>query len=232
MSNKKFFQTAIVAAAMSVNMVAIAEIYTAETTAVPDKLSAKEAVPMSPWMMRLRAIDIVPIASSSTITGLGGEVTDISSDIVPELDFSYFFTQNFSAELILATGNHDVTATGTSIGDVNLGSVNVLPPTLTFQYHFFKEKMISPYIGAGLNYTAFYDVDSGPVADSIDYSNSFGPALQVGLDVNINEHWSINLDVKQLFIQTDATVNVGSDSYTTNVNVNPTVYGAGIGYRF
>lgn len=224
---KNTFLGICLATSATISVSAIAGMYSEPTT--PSFTEAKE---QSPWMLRIRAIDVVPNAGSSTITGLGGEVTDISSTIVPELDINYFFTQHVSAELILATSKHDVTATGTSLGDVDLGSVYVLPPTLTLVYHFLPEKVISPYVGAGLNYTAFYDVDSGPVANSIDYTNSFGPALQAGADIKINENWSINFDVKQLFVQTDATVNVGSDSYTTNVDVNPTVYGIGIGYRF
>jgi outer membrane protein len=224
---KNTFLSVLIATSAFISMNATAGMYS-EPVNTPI-VSEKE---QSPWMLRVRAIDVVPNAGSSTITGLGGEVTDISSTIVPELDINYFFTQHVSAELILATSSHDVTATGTSIGDVNLGSVNVLPPTLTLVYHFLPESTISPYVGAGLNYTAFYDVDSGPVANSIDYTNSFGPALQIGADIAIDKNWSINLDVKQLFIQTDATVNVGEDSYTTNVDVNPTVYGIGIGYRF
>lgn len=187
---------------------------------------------LSPWLIRIRAIDVVPYAGSSTITGLGGEVNEISSQIVPELDISYFFSPHVSAELILATSKHDVTATGTSIGNVDLGSVRVLPPTLTLQYHFCPKKLINPYVGFGLNYTNFYDVDSGPVANSVDYSSSFGPALEIGADIALNKNWMINLDIKQIFMQTDATVVVGNDYYTTTVDVNPVIYGIGIGYRF
>lgn len=186
----------------------------------------------SPWQLRLRAIDVNPTASSSTITGLGGQVNEVSSDTVPELDISYFFTKNVAAELILATTNHNVNATGTALGQVDLGSVSVLPPTLTLQYHFLPDHLVNPYVGAGLNYTIYYNVDSGNTADSIDYTNSFGPALQAGLDVAINENWMVNFDVKYISMETDATVNVGSSSYTSNVNINPFVYGVGIGYRF
>lgn len=219
MKVRKFLRLALCSVSALVSLQAIAD-----TTAA----NAEQ----SPWQVRVRAIDVVPEASSSTITGLGGEVTDISSQIVPELDISYFFSKHVSAELILATSKSNVTATGTAIGNVDLGSVWVLPPTLTLQYHFLPEKMINPYVGAGLNYTTFYNVDSGPVADSIDYSNSFGPALEIGADIMIDENWMINLDVKQIFMQTNATVNVGADSYTTTVDINPVVYGVGIGYRF
>lgn len=187
---------------------------------------------LTPWQIRARVIDIVPTGSSSTITGLGGEVNDISTDTVPELDISYFFTRHVSAELILATSNHDVTATGTSAGNVDLGSVSVLPPTLTLQYHFSPDKIVNPYVGAGLSYVMFYNVDSGAVADSVEYTNGFAPALQVGTDIAINQHWMLNIDAKYIAIQTEATANVRQNAYTSTVDINPFVYGVGIGYRF
>lgn len=186
----------------------------------------------SPWLLRLRAIDVVPDASSSTITGLGGNVNEIGSDVVPELDISYFLNKNISSELILGTTQNTVKANNTAIGQVDLGSVRLLPPTLTLQYHFMPDAFVNPYLGVGINYTHFYDVKTGNTATSIDYSDSFGPALQVGADVNINKHWMINMDIKKLFIQTNASVDVGSNTYTTNVKINPVVYGVGIGYRF
>jgi outer membrane protein len=205
---------------------------TALTSAMAIDTVAVDAASQSPWQLRVRAIDVSPTGSSSTITGLGGKVNEISSDTVPELDISYFFTKNISTELILATTNHNVNATGTALGQVDLGSVSVLPPTLTLQYHFFPDHIVNPYVGAGINYTVFYNVDSGATADSINYTNSFGPALQAGVDIAINQHWMINFDVKYIAIETNATVNVGTTSYTSNVDINPIVYGVGIGYRF
>lgn len=205
---------------------------TALTSAMAMDDVAVNAASQSPWQLRIRAIDVDPTASSSTITGLGGQVNEITSDTVPELDITYFFSKNVSTELILATTNHNVNATGTSLGQVDLGSVSVLPPTLTLQYHFLPDYLVNPYVGAGINYTVFYNVDSGATADSIDYTNSFGPALQAGADIAINQNWMVNFDVKYIAMETNATVNVGSSSYTSNVNINPFVYGVGIGYRF
>lgn len=186
----------------------------------------------SPWLVRVRAIDVAPSASSSTITGLGGHVDEISKDVVPELDISYFFTNHVSSELILGTTKNDVSATGTSLGTVNLGSVHLIPATITLQYHFLPDKTVNPYVGAGINYTYFYGVDSGSTASSINYSNSFGSAFQVGADISINKNWLINVDIKKIFIQTNAHVNVGTDTYTSTVDINPVVYGIGVGYRF
>ena len=114
------------------------------------------------WQARFRVITV--LANESADIGVIGGDVEISSAFVPELDFTYFFTKNIAAELILATTKHDVNTTASNISavggptsaDVDLGSVWLLPPTLTLQYHFNTEQGIRPYVGAGVNYTIFY----------------------------------------------------------------------------
>ncbi len=138
---------------------------------------------------------------------------------------------NIAVELILATAKHDVEAIGTAAGDIDLGDVWLLPPTLTLQYHF-TGGALKPYLGAGFNYTIFYGVDEGPVADAVDYESSFGIAFQGGLDIDLDEKWFLNLDLKKIFIQTEATVDATSALGATvgaDVDINPLVIGFGIG---
>ncbi len=180
----------------------------------------------SPWQVRVRLIDIVPDESSTT--SIGGEAK-VDSAIMPELDISYFFNDHFAAELILATTKHDVSAEGTALGDLSLGDTWVLPPTLTFQYHINPNGTFRPYVGAGINYTIFYNHDAGDV-DSIDYENGFGWALQAGTDIAIDDKWAINLDVKKLWLNTDVDINGGA--VTADVDLDPWVFGAGLTYRF
>lgn len=180
-------------------------------------------------MVRARIIDVAPDESSS-ITVIGGEA-HASYEFVPELDFTYFFTDNIAAELILATTKHDVHASGTALGVVDLGSIWVLPPTLTLQYHFMPKDKISPYLGAGVNYTIFYNEDlPAAVVTSIDYDNSFGFALQAGVDFHIQDNWYFNVDVKKIFLQTDVSINGGA--INADVDLDPWVVGVGIGYKF
>ncbi len=194
-------------------------------------ISATAFAATSPWLIRARAIDVDPFASSGTLNLIGGHVNSISSQVVPELDFSYFFTSNIAAELILATSRHEVAANNTALGHVNLGKVNVLPPTLTVQYHFMADKKFSPYIGAGINYTYFYNVNSGPVATSISYQNSVGPALQIGADYSLDSHWLLNVDIKKIYIEPHVNVNTALGRISTTVDINPLVFGVGVGYR-
>jgi len=170
------------------------------------------------WMMRVRAIDIVPdVSTSPTVAGL-----DVSSEWVPEIDFTYFVSPNIGVELILGTARHEVT-----LGGASLGKLNHLPPTLTLQYHFQPTPTIKPYVGAGVNYTRFYNVDLAPGL-SID-KNSFGGALQAGVDITVTKNGYINLDVKKIWINTD--VKSGGVKLTT-LDIDPMVWGIGYGFRF
>ncbi|WP_394348919.1 OmpW/AlkL family protein [Formosa maritima] len=155
---------------------------------------------------------------------LDGADIDISTSVVPELDFTYFFTKNIAAELILGTTRHNV-----EVEDgVDLGHVWLLPPTLNVQYHFYAGDF-KPYVGVGVNYTIFYGIDEGDVED-LDYENSFGFSFQAGVDYNLNKKWFLNLDFKQLLLSTDVTVNNGPDD--VEVDINPLIIGVGVGMKF
>lgn len=182
------------------------------------------------WQVRLRGIVVEP-DESATITPIGGDAS-IDTAVMPELDISYFFTDHIAAELILAVSPHNPVAAGTSLGDVPLGDVTLLPPTLTLQYHPIPDSKISPYIGGGVNYTVFFDTDvpTAGAVTSINYEDSFGFAIQGGVDIKLDENWLINLDVKKFWLDTDVSINGGA--ITADVNINPWIFGFGFGYRF
>ncbi len=162
------------------------------------------------WQARFRMIAVNPTPHASIET-IKGDV-EISTSVVPELDFTYFFNKNLALELILATSNHDVKAVHTLEGSLELGDVWLLPPTLTFQYHF-DGKNVRPYIGAGINYTIFYGADGGSSVNNISYDNAAGFALQGGVDINLNsdsDKWFFNIDLKKIYLRTDATIDASS----------------------
>lgn len=186
----------------------------------------------SPWLLRLRAIDVIPDESSTRISVIGGHVTRIDDQASGELDISYFFTDHIAAELIAASTRHAVWATGTVLGTVYLGKVNTLPPTLTVQYHFLPGQWLNPYAGVGVNVTTFYDVNPGPVAQRITYGNTVGVALQIGADLALNDNWFINLDLKKVYMKPEVTLYTPVGTLKTDVRIDPWMPAVGIGYRF
>lgn len=181
------------------------------------------------FLLRVRGIAVLP-DEDSTVSVIGGDV-DASNEYVPEIDISYFFTENIALELIAATTEHDMAANNTTLGNVDLGEVSLLPPTLTAQYHFMPKSRFSPYLGVGINYTLFYDEEAaGGTVTAIEYDNSVGLALQAGMDYAISGNWSANLDVKKVWINTDVSINNGA--IAADVDLDPWIIGVGIGYRF
>jgi outer membrane protein len=200
----------------------------------------------NPWMVRGRIIGVLPDEGADLSvagTALVGDA-DIGDQYVPELDITYFFNDNFAAELILGVTPHDVKATGVTVpgaltdATIDLGDVWLLPPTLTLQYHFDTGTAFKPYIGAGVNATFFFNEDEGPVADGIEYDPSFGGAIQAGFDYDLDGEpggWALNADVKKIWINTDVTVDFTTAlgaSVDAEVDINPTVFGLGLGYKY
>jgi outer membrane protein len=182
------------------------------------------------FMIRLRGIGVIPENLSSSVSLIGGKV-DVTATPAPEIDFSYFITDHIAAELIAASTRHDVSASGTALGHVDVGSVWVLPPTLTLQYHFLPQGFINPYVGAGVTAAFFYDSKpAGGAVTKFGLSNTVGPALQIGLDISLGGRWYANIDAKQIFLNTEARLDGGVIRAKTSLS--PTVVGAGIGYRF
>lgn len=182
------------------------------------------------WQIRVRALG-VKTNDSGYVGGIAGSNLSYSDTVTPEFDISYFFTENIAAELILATTSANVDGTG-AIGALgSVGKVWVLPPTLTLQYHFTHLGAFRPYVGAGLNYTVFYNQSAGS-ADALHVKDTFGAALQVGFDYMLDRHWGVNFDVKKLFLEPDFTVKVAGTDLKGKAKLDPWLIGAGLTYRF
>lgn len=177
------------------------------------------------WMVRVRAVHIDSANGGSTTPDLG---LSVSNKTIPELDISYFFTPNIAAELILTyPQKHDIRSNG-----ANIGSVKQLPPTLLAQYHFTNFGAFKPYVGAGINYTRFSSVkwdDSVAGLNPSIKKNSWGGALQIGFDYALDKNWSINFDVKKVYMKTD--VSLGGQKIG-DLKIDPVLVGVGVGYRF
>jgi outer membrane protein len=173
----------------------------------------------TPWLVRARAVNLDMANKDSTGLGL-----TVDNKTIPEVDVSYFFTPNIAAELILTVPQKQtVSSNGTSIG-----TFKHLPPTLLMQYHFTGLNGYKPYVGAGINYTDISKVNLLGGVATLD-KDSWGGALQVGVDIPIDKNWSINFDVKKVYIRTDVYaggVNAGT------LKLDPLLVGAGVGYRF
>jgi outer membrane protein len=213
-------------------------------------------------VVRLRATHVNPSESSdlgqktdkaygagtaNLLYGNANANLQVDSNTIPELDISYYITKNIAAELILATGTkHDVqtSSAGAGLTSRKLGDVNLLPPTLTLQWHFNPDQMLDPYVGAGVSYVRA--LENGLTADTIGGGrpiridkNNWGVALQAGLDVNLENRWLLNFDVKKIFVDTDVKLNTWGLAGTAtgyhkidNLDIDPWVISVGFGKKF
>lgn len=183
--------------------------------------------------IKLGVSGVLPDESAST--SIGGDV-EISDEWVPSLQLEYFVNDNWSLELLCCVATHDVGAVNTDAGDVDLGEVTHFPPTLTLKRRWTNLGAFEPYVGAGVNYTSFIDSElPAPAAvtiNSIDYGDSWGPALQIGVDYRLDDHWSLNLDARRIWINTDVSMETSAGPVTADVDIDPWVITTAIGYRF
>ena len=189
-------------------------------------------------VVRLRATHIAPDESSkldttTSVFGAGAHLS-VDSNTIPEIDFSYYFTKNIAAELILAVGTrHTVTANfGGSSHD--LGKVNLLPPTLLAQWHFNPDQTFDPYVGAGLSYVRAMDnnLNLGDIPITID-RNNWGGALQAGMDYNLGNKWLLNVDVKKIWFDTTVKAVLGGvNTKIDQLDIDPWVVSVGFGKKF
>ncbi|GLS01825.1 membrane protein [Brevundimonas denitrificans] len=183
------------------------------------------------WIVTGRVTDVSSSADDSIFTAAGADTglnVDVGHDIMPTLGFTYFLTDNISVEAILGATQHQIRAQGGAT-DVAVHETWVLPPVVTLQYRPMPEARVSPYVGAGLNYMLFFE-GQDQNGFTVDLEDGFGYALQAGADVAVTGPWTLNLDVKKVWFNTEATINGGA--LTSDVNLDPWVVSVGFGRKF
>ncbi len=183
------------------------------------------AVDKGDWIVRFGAASVNPNDSSGElVAGVGVAVDDSQAAFA---NLSYMIGDNLALELLASTPfTHTISATGALSGEV--AEVKQLPPTFSIQYHFTPKSNLRPYVGAGINYTIFFDEQATAVISSIDLDNSLGLAAQAGIDIDFTKNWFFNADLRYINIETTATTDIGS----VDVTIDPWVLSLGIGTTF
>lgn len=202
--------------------------------------STKIGLSRGDFMIRLSGVGVLPQDRDSTVKINGqlqqGAHTSTTNQAMPELTVEYFITNNLSVDLIATSTRHEVSATGGALGTAktDVGSAWVLPPTITFAWHFRPNKRFNPYVGVGATAMWFHNIHG---ANGMHLNSGFtgGPAVNVGFDYQLVGNWFFNADVKQMFVRMHAWAKegaLGSNRITAHESLDPTVVSAGIAYRF
>jgi outer membrane protein len=202
----------------------------------------------SPWMIRVRAVAVLPDTAGSTVNVFGAPFfsspssgLSIGNVGLPEIDLTYFFNRNFAVEMIPGLIPQHITGVGTLSG-LDIGRDWAFAPTVMLQYHCTDFGTFQPYVGAGPTYAAFFDekpantVNSGMTVTALNIKNNFGVGAQAGFDYMLDRHWGLNVDIKKFYLQVgyNAITSFGPFNLpvTGTARINPLLAGAGASYKF
>lgn len=199
------------------------------------------------FIVRAGAANVDPNDDSDALALNGNAATwpgseaEVDDDTQLGITLTYMIKEHWGIGLLAATPfDHDIKADLGNGTKLDAGSTKHLPPTVTLQYFpMAADSKFQPYIGAGINYTNFFDEDVDSELEgvlghgSLELDDSWGYAFQIGADYQINEHWLVNASIWYLDIDTDAKFKFDSgDVIKADVDIDPMVYMVGVGYKF
>ena len=193
---------------------------------------------------QIKVLGTVVNPDSDATVRAGGAVipgadASVSTEVIPALTLGYYFTKNLSAELFCCFAKHEIDGKGTISSLHEIADTWIFPPALTLQYHFTGMGKWQPYVGAGVQYIAFFDEGTGDNilgASKVEIDDAFGFTLQAGVDIGLGDGWSLNFDVKKTWLDTTVTWHnnaaLGGVNVVGDADVDPWIFSAGVGYRF
>ncbi len=190
------------------------------------------------FQVKLGATGVLTQDSTNSLTVNGAETypgnwATTNDTIIPSLTLTYYFTHNVAVELFCCFDRVKVTANGTlpvgGLGDI--ASTWIFPPILTLQYHFDGFGPLKPYLGVGAEWIHYFNSKSQIAGDTVSFNDSFGFALQGGVDYDLGQGWSLGLDVKKVWEDTTITW-TGGTAVVAKHDLDPLFVTANLGYRF
>ncbi|RDH42728.1 OmpW family outer membrane protein [Zooshikella ganghwensis] len=226
---------------MKLAPLALATLASVSLSLLPSFASAHKA---GDFILRAGAATVDPSEDSGSVF-VGGSDTgmEVGADSNTQLGltFTYMLADHWGIGLLAATPFEHTLSLKKSVlglGDGTLADMKHLPPTVTLQYYFNKPaSAFQPYVGAGINYTTFFDEEFSSTRknqgfSSLDLDDSWGWAAEVGVDYQINDKWVVNGTLWYLDIDTTAEFRFGGSKSKVDVDIDPWVYMLGVGYKF
>ena len=183
--------------------------------------STAMAVEKGDWIARFGWASVNPKSDNH-------EVVTVKSASSLAVNLSYMLSDNLAIEVLGAYPfEHDISL----VGGPKVASTEHLPPTVSVQWHFMPDNPLKPYVGLGVNYTAFFSTKTtGALADStLKLGNSTGLAAEVGADIMMGDNWMLNLSARYIDIETKAKLDGAS---LGDVAIDPYVYTFAVGFKF
>lgn len=176
------------------------------------------------WVLRFGAHTVNPKSDNGQLAGMKAS---IDSDTRPTVSLEYMVTPAWGVEVLAAVPfKHEIKLDGQKAA-----STRQLPPVIGVNYHFLPDARVSPFLGAGINYTRFFDARGEGLLQGakVKIDSSWGAAAHAGVDITLAPRWSLTADVRWIDIESDVHVN---DAKVGRAKVSPLAYGLSFGYRF
>ncbi len=231
-------------------------------------------------------LHVMPQSSAQGVYGKTGQVLGNIAANAPEAGFEvqnadtvglmldYFVNDNVSLELTLgAPPEMELAGKGTISVATAKGKLPVIgldkydkvattdayTPTISARYHFGSiDNKFRPFVGAGLMYAHFSDVQADPNVNAelqanpalaamkptlgkIKVDDAIAPVVMLGADYNINKNWFATASVSYAHLSTRAKLDVHGMTLAgqttllsgqSDIEIKPIVTYIGLGYRF
>ncbi|MDY6461144.1 OmpW/AlkL family protein [Acinetobacter faecalis] len=177
------------------------------------------------WQVKVGGSVMAP-TQNTNVAGVGVVEADNELAFTPSVE--YFFNDNFSAELLLATPiSHSVTLDG-----AETVKIKHLPPTLTAKYNFKNSTGLTPYVGVGVTAFIPWDETASGALDGtkVKVKEDYGYAAQVGVNFQPADakNWGVFLDVRYA----DLNPKVETVAGNFKLDIDPVIYTLGYSYKF
>ncbi len=204
------------------------------------------------FILRAGAVTVQPDASSSNVSVGGAELdgwqVDVEDDTQLGITATYMLTDFVGIGILGATPfKHDIEGDAAISGAGKLAETRHLPPSITFQFFpLAAGSKLQPYAGIGFNYTNFFEEKTtqtltdavGAASTDIELDDSFGIAVEAGVDYMLTDNIGINAAVWWADIDTEATIGAYDAAGTkvatakVDVDIDPWVYMVALSYKF
>lgn len=173
--------------------------------------------------------------------------TKIQSNSTLYLAYVRTFSPHFEVELAFGVpprtktkGSGPATLGSVPFDGVEISSAKWASPTLLFNYVFFDPSArFRPYIGIGMNHTAFYERRSTPAGDAvaggptkISLTSSTGIAGTVGMSYRFDNAWHVYASYSASRVTSDLTANTAGLIRRSHISFGPRTFVLSVGYSF
>jgi outer membrane protein W len=171
-------------------------------------------------------------AQGDTILAEGPETNFESGDGFG-VAINWFWGRSLSTELSASAIKMDA---GLDLGGqpfVDLGSIDLTPIALTFQYHFARDSVIDPYLGVGAAWVLVEDIESDDLDllfGPLKVDDEFTYVLNAGLGIRLTQTFGLYLDAK--YMPLEIATRAAGDTVDTKLEIDPMIISAGIRIRF